>query len=80
LCGEDADNVAVFAVKVEVDVVTAPALEKELDSIAPGTNLVIDLCETTFMDSAGCGFCSPPQAASMDAFTLRASPAVLSGG
>jgi anti-anti-sigma factor len=50
---EDEGDVAVLVVEGEVDLVTAPALQKEFDSIAPGTSVVIDLCETPFMDSSG---------------------------
>ena len=50
---EDEGDVVVVVVEGEVDLVTAPALQKELDSIAPGTSVVIDLCETPFMDSSG---------------------------
>ena len=46
-------DVAVFVVGGEVDLVNAPALQKELGSITPGTSVVIDLCETSFMDSSG---------------------------
>lgn len=50
---EDVGDVAVVVVEGEVDMVTAPALQEELESIAPGTSVVIDLCDTPFMDSTG---------------------------
>ena len=50
---EDVGEVAVVVVEGEVDMVTAPALQEELESIAPGTSVVIDLCDTPFMDSNG---------------------------
>jgi anti-sigma B factor antagonist len=50
---EDVGDVAVIVVEGEVDMVTAPAIQEELKSIAPGTSVVIDLCETPFMDSTG---------------------------
>jgi anti-anti-sigma factor len=50
---EDVGDVAVVVVEGEVDIVTAPALQEELESIAPGTSVVIDLCDTPFMDSTG---------------------------
>lgn len=50
---EDVGDVAVVVVEGEVDMVTAPALREELESIAPGTSVVIDLCDTPFMDSTG---------------------------
>jgi len=50
---EGEGDVAVLVLEGEVDLVTAPALQTELNSIAPGTSVVIDLCETPFMDSSG---------------------------
>jgi anti-sigma B factor antagonist len=50
---EDVGDVAVLVVEGEVDLVTAPTLETQLDSMPPGTSLVVDLCELTFMDSSG---------------------------
>lgn len=50
---EDAEDVAVVVVEGEVDIVTAPAIQKELDSVGPGTSVVVDLCDTPFMDSTG---------------------------
>jgi anti-anti-sigma factor len=50
---QDVGDIAVLVVEGEVDLVTSPAVEKELDSIAPGTSVVIDLCKTTFMGSSG---------------------------
>jgi anti-sigma B factor antagonist len=50
---EDDGDVAVVAVEGEVDVATAPKLRNELDSIPAESNVVVDLCETLFMDSTG---------------------------
>src|SRR5215210_6504537 len=50
---EDTGVVAVLVVEGEVDLVTAPALQLELESIAPGCDVVVDLCETPFLDSNG---------------------------
>ena len=50
---EDVGDVAVVVVEGEVDMVTAPALQEELESIAPGTSVVIDICDTPFRDSTG---------------------------
>ena len=50
---EDEGPVSVYVVEGEVDMLTSPEVESELDSIAPGTSVVIDLCETSFMDSSG---------------------------
>jgi anti-sigma B factor antagonist len=75
---EDVGDVAVFAVEGDVDLVTAPAVQKELDSIAPGTSVVIDLCETPFMDSSGLRVLLAATRA-LDVSTSRASPAVPSG-
>lgn len=50
---EDVGDVAVVVVEGEVDMVTAPAVRAELQSIPLGTSVVIDLCDTRFMDSTG---------------------------
>jgi anti-anti-sigma factor len=50
---EGVDEVAVLVIEGEVDLVTVPAVRKELDSIAQTSSIVIDLCETSFMDSSG---------------------------
>ena len=50
---EGVDEAAVLVVEGEVDLVTLPTVRKELDSIAQTTSVVIDLCETSFMDSSG---------------------------
>ena len=50
---EDARDVAVVVVEGEVDMVTAPAIRQELESIAARTCVVIDLCAVPFMDSTG---------------------------
>jgi anti-anti-sigma factor len=50
---EDAEDVAVVVVEGEVDIVTAPAIQRELESVGPGTSVVVDLCDTPFMDSTG---------------------------
>jgi anti-sigma B factor antagonist len=50
---EDTGGVAVLMVEGEVDLLTAPALQHELESIAPGCDVVVDLCETPFLDSNG---------------------------
>ena len=50
---EGVDEVAVLVIEGEVDLVTVPAVRRELDSIAQTTGVVIDLCETSFMDSSG---------------------------
>jgi anti-sigma B factor antagonist len=50
---EDAGDVAVVVVDGEVDMVTAPAIQQELESLAPGTCVVVDLCDVPFMDSTG---------------------------
>jgi anti-anti-sigma factor len=47
------EEVAVLVIEGEVDIVTVPAVRKELDSIAQAKGVVIDLCETSFMDSSG---------------------------
>jgi anti-anti-sigma factor len=50
---ERVEDLAVLVIEGEVDLVTVPAVQKELDSIAHTTGVVIDLCETSFMDSSG---------------------------
>jgi anti-anti-sigma factor len=50
---ENAGEIAVLTVEGDVDVGTAPTFRKELESIPRGTSVVIDLCETPFMDSSG---------------------------
>jgi anti-anti-sigma factor len=50
---EDVGDVAVVVVEGDVDIVSASALQQELDAIAPATSVVIDLCDTRFMDSTG---------------------------
>jgi anti-sigma B factor antagonist len=50
---EDAANVAVLVVEGDVDLATAPELRKELESISAEKKVVVDLCETRFMDSTG---------------------------
>jgi anti-sigma B factor antagonist len=50
---EDAEGAAVIVVEGEVDIVTAPELRAELDSLVPDGDVVVDLCETPFMDSTG---------------------------
>ena len=47
------EDVAVLVIEGEVDLFTVPAIRKELDSIAHTAGVVIDLCETSFMDSSG---------------------------
>ena len=49
---EDAGRVAVVVVAGEVDLATADAVHFALREVAAGP-LVLDLCETTFMDSSG---------------------------
>jgi anti-sigma B factor antagonist len=50
---EYAAHVAVLVVEGDVDLATAPELRKELESIPAECNVVVDLCETRFMDSTG---------------------------
>jgi len=50
---EDTDAVAVVAVLGEVDVATAGLLRLRLDAVPDDMCLVVDLCETSFMDSSG---------------------------
>jgi anti-sigma B factor antagonist len=50
---EDAEGAAVIVVEGDVDIVTAPELRAELDSLEPGGDVVVDLCEVPFMDSTG---------------------------
>ena len=49
---ECVEEVAVLVIDGDVDIATVPAVRKELDSIAQATGVVIDLCETSFMDSS----------------------------
>lgn len=53
LSREDAGGVAVVVVEGEVDVLTAPAIQRELESIEPWRSVVVDLCDVPFMDSTG---------------------------
>ncbi len=39
----------------ELDTHTAPQLDRRLQAVADGTDLVLDLSETTFISSAGLG-------------------------
>jgi anti-sigma B factor antagonist len=50
---EDEGDVAVIVVAGDVDVATAPELRAALRSLPPGSQVVVDLCETRFMDSSG---------------------------
>jgi anti-sigma B factor antagonist len=50
---EDEADVAVLVIEGEVDVATAPELKKQFESIPAESNVVVDLCETQFMDSTG---------------------------
>ena len=50
---EDTDAVAVVAVVGEVDLTTAGEIRAQLDSVPEEKCLVVDLCETSFMDSSG---------------------------
>jgi anti-sigma B factor antagonist len=50
---ERVGDVSVLIIEGEVDLLTGPAVRTKLESIAPGTSVVIDLCETSFMDSSG---------------------------
>jgi anti-anti-sigma factor len=50
---EDIDAIAVIAVLGEVDVATAGELRSQLNAIPDTDCLVLDLCETSFMDSSG---------------------------
>jgi anti-sigma B factor antagonist len=47
------DDVVVLVIRGEVDALTAPAVQTALASITRGTSVVIDLTETSFMDSSG---------------------------
>lgn len=42
-----------IAVEGDVDLVTAPQLREALASVPADTKVVVDLCETRFMDSTG---------------------------
>lgn len=44
---------AVLIVAGELDTHTAPELEERLESVAAGTDLVLDLAATSFVSSAG---------------------------
>lgn len=48
-------GIRVFTVRGELDMNTAPALEKKLDSAlsGPASSIVLDLCECEFIDSTG---------------------------
>jgi anti-anti-sigma factor len=50
---EDEADAVVLVVEGDVDVATAPELGKELESIPAESNVVVDLCETRFIDSTG---------------------------
>ena len=50
---EDEADVAVVVVEGDVDLATAPELRRELESIPADSKVVVDLCETRFMDSTG---------------------------
>jgi anti-anti-sigma factor len=50
---EDAANAAVLVVEGAIDMATAPRFKKALESIPPDRNVVVDLCDTYFMDSTG---------------------------
>jgi anti-anti-sigma factor len=50
---ERVDDVTVLVIAGEVDLLTAPAVQTALASIARGTSVVVDLSETSFMDSSG---------------------------
>jgi anti-anti-sigma factor len=50
------ERAVVLAVRGELDLATSPALEKELENLAAGSNsqpLILDLRELDFMDSTG---------------------------
>ena len=48
-----ADEPPVAVLVVEIDLVTAPRLKDALRAIPKGSPLVVDLCETAFIDSSG---------------------------
>jgi anti-sigma B factor antagonist len=50
---EDEADAVVLVVEGDVDLATAPELKQELESIWAESNVVVDLCETRFMDSTG---------------------------
>lgn len=49
----DEPPVAVLVVEGEIDLVTAPRLKDALRAIPEASPVVVDLCETTFIDSSG---------------------------
>jgi anti-anti-sigma factor len=50
---EDRADVAVLVVEGDVDIATAPELKTALEWIPCDRKLVVDLCETRYMDSQG---------------------------
>jgi anti-anti-sigma factor len=50
---EDTDAVPIVAVAGEVDLTTAGKVRAQLVSVPEDEHLVVDLCETSFMDSSG---------------------------
>jgi anti-anti-sigma factor len=50
--GEGAAGVSVIVLRGELDLAAAPLLRQRVDDAASGRALVIDLAETTFIDSA----------------------------
>ena len=48
----EAAGVSVLVLRGELDLAAAPQLSERVDAVAPGQALVIDLAETTFIDSA----------------------------
>lgn len=48
-----ADGIRAIAVSGELDMSTAPQLERELDDADPGASVVLDLCDCEFIDSTG---------------------------
>jgi anti-anti-sigma factor len=50
--GEAPAGVSVLVLRGELDLAAAPLLGGRVDQVAPGHALVIDLAETTFIDSA----------------------------
>ena len=55
--GQSLDGEVVLAVRGEIDIVSAPRLWQHLESVLPDATrrLVVDLSETTFIDSAALG-------------------------
>lgn len=49
------DDIRALTVRGELDMSTAPELERELDAALaePGISIVLDLCECEFIDSTG---------------------------